>query len=152
MFCNTTGHPIISRTWFYNGIEVQNRLNYLNYNVNHIKYTFFLGDDSKQPVKKVTFFWWIGFVLRKFITIWLKAKKKKKERKKTEVRKFDFPSFPHLIFEAADCFMRVTLKLTSLSGQSLPTDFLSISRMVTWKSGTFGWMTSVFTSAWQKTS
>lgn len=95
MFCNTTGHPIISRTWFYNGIEVQNRLNYLNYNVNHIKYTFFLGDDSKEPVKKVTFFWRIGFVLRKFMTIWLKAKKKK--RKKTEERKFDFPSFPHLI-------------------------------------------------------
>ena len=92
MFCNTTGHPIISRTWFYNGIEVQNRL---NYNVNHIKYTFFLGDDSKEPVKKVTFFWRIGFVLRKFITIRLKAKKKK--RKKTEERKFDFPSFPHLI-------------------------------------------------------
>ena len=93
MFCNTTGHPIISRTWFYNGIEVQNRL---SYNVNHIEYTFFLGDDSKEPVKKVTFFWRIGFVLRKFITIWLKAKKKKK-RKKTEERKFDFPSFPHLI-------------------------------------------------------
>lgn len=92
MFCNTTGHPIISRTWFYNGIEVQNRL---NYNINHIKYTFFLGDDSKEPVKKVTFFWRIGFVLRKFITIWLKAKKKRE--KKTEERKFDFPSFPHLI-------------------------------------------------------
>ena len=26
MFCNTTGHPIISRTWFYNGVEIQNRL------------------------------------------------------------------------------------------------------------------------------
>ncbi|CAH3016664.1 unnamed protein product, partial [Porites evermanni] len=25
MFCNTTGHPIISRTWFYNGVEIQNR-------------------------------------------------------------------------------------------------------------------------------
>ena len=91
MFCNTTGHPIISRTWFYNGIEVQNRLNYLNYNVYHIKYTFFLGDDSKEPVKKVTFFRWIGFAVGKFITNWLKAKKK------IEERKFDFPSFPHLI-------------------------------------------------------
>lgn len=30
MFCNTTGHPIISRTWFYNGIEVQNRAKFTN--------------------------------------------------------------------------------------------------------------------------
>ena len=90
MFCNTTGHPIISRTWFYNGIEVQNRL---SYNVNHIKYTFFLGDDSKEPVKKVTFFLRIGFVLRKFITIWLKAKKKKREKKQKKENLISLP-FP----------------------------------------------------------
>ena len=33
MFCNTTGHPIISRTWFYNGIEIQKRLHCLKLNI-----------------------------------------------------------------------------------------------------------------------
>lgn len=95
MFCNTTGHPIISRTWFYNGIEVQNRLNYLNYNVNHIKYTFFLGDDSKEPVKKSNFLLEDRFRFKEVYHYLAQSEKKK--RKKTEERKFDFPSFPHLI-------------------------------------------------------
>ena len=94
MFCNTTGHPIISRTWFYNGIEVQNRLNYPNYNVYYIKYTFFLGDRSKEPAKKVTFFRWIGFALGKCITIWLKTKKKKKRKKKKKQMKENLISLP----------------------------------------------------------
>ena len=25
MFCNTTGHPIINRTWYYNGVELKYR-------------------------------------------------------------------------------------------------------------------------------
>ena len=25
MFCNTTGHPIINRTWYYNGVEMKYR-------------------------------------------------------------------------------------------------------------------------------
>ncbi|XP_074635576.1 uncharacterized protein LOC141893971 isoform X3 [Acropora palmata] len=30
MFCNTTGHPIINRTWYYNGVEMKYSLRFLN--------------------------------------------------------------------------------------------------------------------------
>lgn len=30
MFCNTTGHPILSRTWYYNGIELKNSPKFAN--------------------------------------------------------------------------------------------------------------------------
>ncbi|XP_044174181.1 adhesion G-protein coupled receptor G4-like [Acropora millepora] len=30
MFCNTTGHPIINRTWYYNGVEMRYSARFLN--------------------------------------------------------------------------------------------------------------------------
>ncbi|XP_074637127.1 uncharacterized protein LOC141895246 isoform X2 [Acropora palmata] len=30
MFCNTTGHPIINRTWYYNGVEMKDSARFLN--------------------------------------------------------------------------------------------------------------------------
>ncbi|XP_068678794.1 uncharacterized protein [Montipora foliosa] len=30
MFCNTTGHPIINRTWYYNGVELKYSARFLN--------------------------------------------------------------------------------------------------------------------------
>ena len=82
MFCNTTGHPIISRTWFYNGIEVQNRLNYLNYNVNHIKYTFFSWGRFKGTSEKSNFLLVDRFRFKEVYHYLAQSEKKKKEKEK----------------------------------------------------------------------